>query len=152
MTAEQHTLEEWKIWLRDRVDVGVECPLCEQFAKVYRRKIHAGMAADLIRVYARKQRQWHHVRTVLGHDGGDYAKLQHWGLIVESGERRADGSTRAGWWAITAAGEAYVHNQLTVPKYARLYAGRCLNLTGDLVSVRDALGKRFNYAELMAGV
>lgn len=138
-------------WVRDHADDGVDCPVCTQLAKVYRRKIHAAMARDLIIARRVAGPDWFHVRTTLGHDGGDFAKLACWSLIVEYDAVRDDGG-RAGWWRITDRGRAYVLDQLRVPKYARIYDGRLLNLTGDLVGVRDALGTRFRYDDLMAGI
>jgi len=143
------TLAEARAWLRERVDGGAHCPCCTQFAKVYRRRIHAAMARDLIIAYRRAGVDWFHVRAVLGHDGGDFAKLAYWGLIREHPGERDDGSDRAGWWKITEAGVGFIHGA-TVPKHARIYDGRCLGLLGDPVTVQDCLGKRFNYAELMA--
>lgn len=139
-------------WLRERVDDGVKCPCCMQFAKVYRRKIHAAMAHDLIRFYrAGAAGEWRHVRGTLGHDGGDFAKLIYWELIVEDDREREDGG-RAGWWQITPKGVAYVTDCLRVPKYARIYDGRCLELIGAPVGIRDALGMKFSYRQLMDGL
>lgn len=136
--------------LRARVDDGDTCPCCGQFAKVYRRKIHAAMARDLIAAWRANGAEWFHVRTTLGHDGGDFAKLVHWELIAEFDAARDDGG-RAGWWRVTELGERYVRGQVRVPKYARIYDGRALNLTGEDVGIRDALGTRFRYDDLMAG-
>lgn len=138
-------------WVRDHAEDGVTCPVCTQLAKVYRRKIHAAMGRDLIIARRVAGADWFHVRTTLGHDGGDFAKLVYWRLIVEYDAKRDDGG-RAGWWRITDRGKAYVLDQLRVPKYARIYDKRLLNLTGDMVGIRDALGVRFRYDDLMAGV
>jgi len=144
------SLAEARGWLRDNLDSGARCPCCTQIAKVYRRRIHAAMARDLCHVHSACGVEWFHVRTALGHDGGDFAKLAYWSLVEESTGRRDDGG-RVGWWRITDHGRAFVLGQARVPKYARIYDGRCLGLTGDPVSIRDALGSRFNYDDLMEG-
>lgn len=144
-------LDDARDWLVARLDDGQDCPCCGQLAKVYRRKIHAAMARDLIRVWRTVGSGWFHIRSTLGHDGGDFAKLAYWGLIEEFDATRDDGG-RAGWWRITARGQVYVFGSGLVPKYARIYDGQLLNLTGDLVGIRDALGTRFRFDDLMAGV
>lgn len=146
------TLDVARGWLRERVDEGVKCPCCTQMAKVYRRKITSTVARDLILVCHRYTvGDWFHLPTEGGY-GGDFAKLAYWSLAEQDIGVRPDGSDRVGWWRITDDGERYVADQLRVPKYARVYNGRCLNLMGDLVGVRDALGTKFNYADLMAGI
>jgi hypothetical protein len=91
--------------------------------------------------------------TVLNHIAGDHAKLRYWGLIEEEPVRRDDGG-RAGWWQITDRGEQFVRGTLKVPKYALIFDGRLLRLdeTGGYVTITDALGKKFDWTELMTGV
>lgn len=145
------TLVEAKDWLRARVEDGVECPCCTQFAKVYRRKIHTTMAADLITAYRVTGHHWFHLPTLLdGRHPGDFGKLAHWELVVEMPAVRADGSNRAGWWRVSDHGRRFVLGEIRVPKYAHLYDGRLLKLDrSEWVSIRDALGDRFNYDDLM---
>jgi hypothetical protein len=144
------TLAEARDWLRERVDDGETCPCCGQFAKVYRRRIHATMARDLITFHKLSpDGEWVHVPTALVLRGGDFAKLAFWGLIEERGGERGDGSDRVGWWRTTRLGRSFVRGAVPVPKYARIYNGRCLGLAGEALYIREALGKRFDYAELM---
>ena len=74
-----------------------------------------------------------------------------WGLVEESSEVRADGG-RAGWWRITADGRRWLLGQSRVPRHAQVYDGRLLRLErdGESVSVRDALGDRFDLDVLLA--
>lgn len=145
---EPYTLAQAKADLGALLSEGTTCPCCGQFAKVYKRKLHSAMARDLILAYRRAGTEWFHVRQVLGHDGGDFAKLAMWDLIEEAGERRPDGG-RAGWWQITESGVLFVSGLGQVSKYARVYNGRRINLTGPLVTIEDCLGERFNYHQLM---
>jgi len=152
---EGNDLEEARNWLRARVEDGAECPCCTQFAKVYKRKLTSCGARTLIRMWRDSGLEWVHVPTLLktqlpdiAHQGG-YATLgQHWRLIVESPDEREDGG-RVGWWRVTELGERFVREQVTIQKYARLYDGRCMNLVGSEISIKDALGTKFDYNELM---
>lgn len=143
-----------KDWLRERVDEGVPCPCCTQFAKVYRRKINSGMARALITLYRTSlmdpSRHYHLTRLApWTHEGG---QLAWWGLITQDDPLREDGG-QSGWWRITPGGVEFAQNRLLVPKYAEIYDGRLLRLNGDeQAGIMDALGRKFNYAELMAGV
>lgn len=149
------TLEQARRWLRQHVDAGAECPACTQRAQVYRRKLHAAMARDLIRFYLRFGRDWGYLPELGGHPG-DFAKLAHWGLIEESDDSRPDGG-RAGWWRVTAAGVLFVAGERVVHQYVHLYDGRRVRpdegrgtvFSGPYVSIQTCLGKRFSYAELM---
>lgn len=146
-------LREVKQRLLSRLDEGTKCPACNQFAKVYRRKITAPMAKVLIAMWRAAGWDFIHLPS-LGLSRGDEAKARYWGLIEEypDGERE-DGSTRVGVWRLTSKGVSFVHNRLRVPKYALIYDGKCLYLDDDeTVSISDALGTKFNYRELMEGV
>jgi hypothetical protein len=146
------TLAEAREWLRVRVDDGETCPCCEQFAKVYRRKLTAPVARVLIAMYRHNRDGWVYL-PALGLSRGDEAKARYWDLIEGLDGERDDGSKRVGTWRLTGKGIAFVRNQIRVPKYARIYDGRCLNMDpAETVCITDVLGTRFNYADLMAGV
>jgi len=148
------TLGEVRDWLRTRIEKGTHCPACEQFAKVYRRRIYAGMVRALILMwregdYAR--RLYVHVPSIDPARGGDVAKLEFWGLIEEERAVRTDGG-RAGFWRVTRRGQDWIERKTTVPRYARIYDGRLLSLTGVATSIDDALGGTFRLDDLMAGI
>lgn len=145
------TFAEAKSWLRERLDDGADCPLCTQHAQVYRRKINSGMARALIEQYRQAGQSLVHTRDYWLPLSKEAAQLQWWGLIAQGDERREDGG-QSGWWRVTYDGVAYVHNRLRVPKYARVYDGRLMNLDStEMVSILDALGNKFDYSDLMAG-
>lgn len=151
-TLNEGTLLEARAWLRARVDDGEHCPCCGQYAKVYKRTINAAMARALIAMYhvdTTGTWGWMHLPTAVPGERGDACKTAYWGLIEEESVARPDGG-RSGWWRLTPLGGSYVRGTITMPKYAKVYDGRCLGLTGPLLSIRDALGTRFDYAELMA--
>jgi len=138
---------------------GATCPCCGRFGKVYKRKIHSGMAAILVLLYRHQNLGYTHVLTlvsaamtpsVAAHvGGGDFAKLRYWGLIEEQmhevkGKKRGNGQ-----WRITAAGAQFVENTATVQRYVWVYAGQPLGFHGEHISIHDALGDKFDYSELM---
>lgn len=151
------TLGATRDWLRAHADHGTTCPCCTQFTKVYRRKMTSVSARTMITMYALYGHDWANVPALMrdrlpdiAHQGG-YATLgQHWGLIEESPDERADGG-RAGWWRLTDRGMWFVTERLMVPKYARLFDARCLGYAGDPVSIGDVLGDGFDLDDLMRG-
>jgi hypothetical protein len=145
---ETMSLRDARNMLRTLVEEGHRCPLCTQMAKVYPRTIHATMARELIRCYRAAGTDWFHVPTVIGHNGGDLLKTRFWGLMEEEMLTREDGG-RAGYWRITAIGEAFIQRRLNVPKHARVFDNRRLSLSGPPVSIADCLGTKFRYDELM---
>lgn len=126
-------------------DGGADCPACGQFAKVYRRRIHASMAHALIAAYkadrALPGALVDLTRLLPYRQSADAAKLRYWGLVNDH-----DGAG----WSITDRGKAFVEGRIVVPTYAEVYNGDLLRLSGPLVGIRDALGKAFDYDELMS--
>jgi hypothetical protein len=147
---DEMTLGEARELLREKVEEGHRCPLCTQFAKVYRRKITASMGYMLIRIYrAGGDANFVYLPSLRDGNGAmDTTMTQYWGLIEEERARREDGG-RAGWWRLTELGARFVCGQASVPKYARVYDGRRLGCAGESVTIHDALGEKFDYAELM---
>jgi len=148
------TLGDARAWLRGSLDRGERCPCCTQRAQVYRRAITSAMARALIHSFriAGVNNSFHmpSVLTDRLSYGGDAAKLAYWDLIIEDHTPREDGG-RAGWWKVTNTGMLYATNRITLPKYARVFDGRCLGYEGDHVSILQSLGKQFNLIALLEG-
>jgi hypothetical protein len=143
--------------LRGLVEDGHCCPLCTQYAKVYRRNLSSSAARTLILLHR--------------HGGGSYIELgpmlqvhapalagrgesthgHWWGLMEQPPEPREDGAKGNGLWRLTERGELFVCQKIAVPKYARIYDGQCLGLGGEWVNISTCLGNRFDYRELMDG-
>jgi len=88
------TLGEARDLLRTLVKKGHHCPLCTQYARVYRRPLNAGIARALILMYLRGGTDWIHKPTVLNGIGAaarDESISRYWGLTEEEIERREDG-------------------------------------------------------------
>lgn len=157
---EDMTLKEAQDLLRTLVDEGHKCPCCTQFAKVYRRPFPSAAARVLIAMYrtpAGQTGEYVDIPALLdrmtgtAHQGGYGTFSHHWDLIAPQPGQREDGSTRVGFWRLTNAGVAFVRGHHTVPKYAHIYNNRRLKFSGKHITIRDALGKKFDYTELMSG-
>lgn len=138
-------------YVRDRRDKGVVCPGCGQLAKIYRRKVNSGMARSLIAMYRAGGTTWVDVTEVTDRRSREEGKLAYWGLVEEFPEGREDGG-RAGMWRVTNLGRSFVLGHTTVPQTAEVYNGMCLRTYGPDTSIVTALGTKFNYSELMAGI
>lgn len=162
------TLAEAQDWLRNRLDDGAKCPCCKQHAKIYKRKLNSGMAASLI-AFAKVTQQtqpkdgWLKVPddfvtttklvTVLGNR--EYNKLKHWGLLEgQSPDQSLEADTPfTGMWRITELGLKFVRGEVKVARHVYLYDNRQMKgPVGGVVEeidIKQALGDKFNYAELM---
>ena len=135
--------------LTQKLDEGTICPCCGQHAKRYKRKIHSGMARWLIwlvREYAASGGQWVDIKRS-PQRGGDYAKLGHWGLIEQAPPDTTH--NRSGMWRPTQKGFDFAHNVIRVPAYVLMYNGQIDGWAPSTVSIRDALGEKFDYLQLM---
>lgn len=143
MISEESTVGEVREWLREQMLDGTRCPCCHRKVKVYRRKLHRTIARALIHMYWNRGADGlFDITTHLLTHNGDTAKLRYWGLISPGPEE--------GVWALTEKGELFVRGLVRVPSHAETYNGVLLEVNGDEISIRDALGARFDYDELMA--
>lgn len=145
------SLREAQEWLQERVETGASCPCCGQFAKIYDRTINSGMARSLIAMYrVAPDGGWVHLPTQIGARSREEGKLRYWDLVEEKTDLRTDGG-RAGYWRLTEMGVAFVKGVIKVEKYARVFDGKLLRLTGPMIGIREALTDKFDYEELMRG-
>jgi len=144
------TVERSREWLAENRHEGVECPSCEQFVKVYRRKINSAMARTLITMYnAGGTEEFVHTPSLPG-DTHEASQLSWWGFIEEERILREDGG-RAGHWRVTPTGEQWLLGRTQAAKYALVYNSKLLGLDDEeSVTIIDSLGTKFNYSELIA--
>ena len=137
---------------------GSTCPCCGRFGKVYKRKLHSSMVAVLVLLNRFQNLGYTHVHTLINATTspavaaairGDFAKLRYWGLIEEGHEVVRGSHVSNGKWRITEAGVRFCEGSLTVQKYVWVYNSAHLGFHGEHISVYDALGDAFQYAELM---
>lgn len=152
------TLTRAREILRADLEEGAKCPCCTQFAKVYRRRIGSASAMALVLLHRDAGTAWVHLPTFLKErqgnaHTGDVAKARYWGLVEPVDATRDDGSYRVGTWRLTEQGVRFAAGRLRVPKYARIYDGRLLGLDAEeWVDIKECLGHKFDYRELMEGV
>lgn len=150
-------LGEVRDWLRGLAKgMGADCPCCGQFCKVYKRTLGTATATTMIALWRRGEgRDYVNVPELFNSMGGihggtgDGTKGHHWGLMEQMPGDREDGSKRNGWWRLTDLGREFVQSHIKMPRYADVYNGRTLKLHGPDWTIRDALGHKFDYDELM---
>lgn len=151
----QATVEEARDFLADHLEEGTSCPVCDQYAKTYNRKINSGMARSLIAMYrltvTEGHGEWIHVPTEIGARSREEGKLAYWSLVEPMNVANATRNP-SGMWRLTERGKRFARNQMTVPEYAEVYNGKVRSHFGRDVSINDALGKHFSLADLMAGI
>jgi hypothetical protein len=135
---------------------GIECPCCGQFARVYKRKFNAGMARALIWLVTLDDNfpnpEWTDVPKVapkwLVKIAGEFAKAAHWGLseqmVNDDPKKRC-----SGLWRPTEKGRNFVYSAITIPTHVYLYDNTVVKFSNEVTNVHDALGKKFDYGELM---
>ena len=148
----------------DRLEKGATCPTCGQFAKIYKkRKVTCSMALALILIYQysrtlQNPSSFIKVDDVFNHNPkvrsvtqvtGEFPKLRHWGLIKRNDALREDGSNRTNLYRMTGQGVDFVLQKDTISKYATIYHDTPLEFWGPQVTIKECLGKKFNYRELM---
>ncbi len=142
---------------------GEDCPTCGRYAKVYRRRLHSNVARQLILLYRLQFNDWKQngseghpfscwVHTTAIREGSGYSDFtlaKHWGLL--QAKPNLDDATKkeSGYWMLTDLGIRYVTDQVKIPKYVFLFDDRAQGSSDELAGIRDALGKSFNYSEIM---
>lgn len=139
------------------LDDGVVCPTCHRFAKRYKRKLGGQQVVWLmwlVREFGRTGEwvciqdtaSWARYRGDIV--GGDYGKLVHWGLVMRMGN---DDPTKksSGYWKPTQLGIDFVMQRVKVPSHVYLYNNTVDGWSETSVAIRECLGVKFDYSELM---
>jgi len=145
--------------LRERVkhraatSKGTLCPVCGRLVKVYRRKLHAEMARFLIRLVNRYKiyPRYYTTREIFGKDNKavtDGVYLVHWGLI-EKASSINEAQAPTGSYRPTDKGLRFSHNLEYVPTHVHLLGGKVVGWSDRTTTIKQALGDKFNYVELM---
>ncbi len=133
-----------------------DCPCCGRHAQIYRRKFHASMAYQLIRLYHMGgcKHFIHASKLILPSmaGSGDFSKAKYWGLICPKDKAIYETETPSkcnGFWRLTREGELFVKNMVRIPREVNVFDDRVFGFSQELITINDALGSRFNYDELM---
>lgn len=139
--------------LRQALGAGasVQCPCCDKMAKIYQRHIYREQINQLFRLHAMGgYKKFCHI-TEFGKQGGDFAKLEWWGLIEEMPKDEAQKNKRtSGFWRITEKGGDFMAGFIPVPRFVREYNGKVLEYSQEKWFIKDAYGEGFNLQAMMA--
>jgi len=155
--AEWMTVAQVQARLAADIAKGTGCPCCGQHVKDYKWSLLAPMAASLMWMVRQAKRTGRGDIHMNGPDVPDFIKrsrsfpkLVHWGLVRPVTKAALLKDKRwNGQWNPTMDGVEFAHNRLQVPAWVRVYNNTCVERSFTTVGVRDALGKRFNYDELV---
>ncbi len=142
---------------------GVVCPCCDQFCKLYRRKLNSGMARALIAIATVQNRVETQTRELdinffvetpkLRFSNGEYARLRWWGLLeqrkLRQDEKESGEKKNSGRWRLTDKGRQFVEGKIRIPRDIFIYNNVVTGFSIEDISIHEALGKKFNYDELM---
>ena len=146
------SIKEAKSYLRENFEEGATCPCCGQFVKLYKRKLNSGMASTLIRIYRDNQQAWTHVKNFLRENkyqnSHDWTRLKDWGLLEEQENTETTKKT-SGTWRITDRGVKFIMGQIAVPSHIFIYNNSLQGYSNTEINIYKALGKHFNYTQLM---
>ena len=138
-----------------QADRSTTCPACQQTVALYRRSIYGSMARWLIwlvRVFRREGGEgWFHWRDrgAPKLDGGDFAKMEAWGLIRPYPHNDDPSKRTSGYWCPERWGCQYGRGFVEVPKVGVFYNGVCRYFSEEKGDIRVALGKKFDFREIM---
>lgn len=153
------TIKEGKEYLKDNFKKGVTCPCCNQFVKLYKRKLNQSMAFGLTIMYKlHTQKGFDNylkmnleiAKLKIPSSNIEYPKLAYFKLIEEVPKPMTkDDKKNTGLWRLTKKGVAFVEKSIEVPAYALIYNGKCWGYSDEKTNIITALGTKFNYNELM---
>jgi hypothetical protein len=129
-----------------------DCPTCGRHAQIYRRKFHASIARQLIRLYwlGGTAHYIHASKLILPEvsGAGDFSKAKYWGLIYQ--QINTDPDTKCnGMWMLSAEGVAFVRGQHRIAREVFVFDDEVQGMSAETITIAEALGDRFNYHELM---
>lgn len=135
-------------------DDGVACPVCGQFAKLYRRRLHRSMARALCWLVVEHERKADWVFTPEGPAwvtrSRELPKLRMWGLIEQKPNDNDPDKRCSGYWRPTARGRRFVLDFTTEPTHVLVYDGVVEGFAATQQTIVQALsGIGFSYGELM---
>ena len=154
------TIAEAKEYLRVNWVKGVFCPCCNQRVQKYPININSSLAAALIalhRLTTENENLFYHVAEITktanlkSSCAKNFSILKHWELIVEKPKNEIVDSHKrtSGFWSITDLGKDFASGKVTVKSHCWLYNKRCWGFLGEDVLIKQCLGEKFNWEELM---
>lgn len=149
------TLAEAQARLQANLDEGMACPCCQQYAKRYRRNLYAAPVRSMFALWrlmlAGEPGDFYH-RLLFDDKNNDFALTRHWRLSEEKEKEEGDDKRTSGFWRLTPDGILFLRGRLSVKRKVVLYNDRVEGFEGEPIFILECLGKKFSYAELMAGI
>ena len=153
------TLKEAREYVKEGSKIGVHCPCCQQFAKIYKRKLNSGMARVLIHLYIeyfKTAKEWVQVKEFLRQkkyrNNHDWTLLRFWGLLEPKEKEETDPEEMKcnGLWRVTVKGKQFVTDtRVRVSKRIIIYNNFFKGFDIEVINIKNALGNKFDYDELM---
>lgn len=135
------------------IDKGYVCDCCGQFVKRYTRSFNCNMALTLVLLHKFNVNGFIKVEDFLIANGrrrcGDFSYLVHYQLLEKMTGKREDGSKRNGYYKITGRGLMFAEGKLKVHSKFLIFNNQFQGFSGEEIDVKQALGKNFDYDELM---
>jgi hypothetical protein len=146
-------------WTRLREGQGLRCPCCGRYAKIYKRRLNAGIILNLVKAYKQFGTAAFDLPVELPErDSSTITTAKHWKLIVRRSDldtKRDNPKRRRGestvMWQITEYGEEFINGELDVRTYAKLFDDEARAFCGSKRGIRALLEMEgFDYDELMS--
>lgn len=141
-------LEDARAQLHEQSEEGTTCPCCDQYAKVYKRRLSANMVLFLIDLVTKCSADGWMKYTECRFTGRDYNFLRHWGL-ADTRVNNDPEKKSSGMWRPTQLGRDFLSGRAFVPAYVHVYNNIVVETDKNMVGPQEALGKRFSFSELM---
>jgi hypothetical protein len=123
------------------IRTGAECPCCDQFVRLYKRKLNSNMVRFVRSLYVAAGAEYLH-HTAAKYTSRDYPAAAMWGLIETDVEN-------AGYWRVTPRGRLFLLEGMEVPSHAYVYNKELMGWPTTMVNAEKALGEHFKLSELM---
>jgi len=148
------TLSLARMYLYDNLDEGVRCPCCHKFARRYRRRFNGTMARSLmwlVRAYA-ETGDWVNVAKTAPRwvvRSNQLPTIRWWKLAIRPADCEDPKLKHSGSWKPTEKGIAFVNREIKIPSTCVTWNGEVEDLEGDYVDIKEILGVKFDYSEVM---
>lgn len=135
---------------------GYKCECCGLYVREYVRTFNCNMGLALVLLMKTNTLTFVHLENFMQQHGykrcGDASYLVHYGFFEKLNEKRKDNSPRNGYYRITGRGLAFASNKITAQGRFIIFNNECNGFEGKDVNIKDVLGKKFNYEQLMTPI
>jgi hypothetical protein len=155
-------LVDAQVRLEDGIDDGMACPCCGRLMKITKRSLYYKQVRWLFWIC----RAWldlgggdSWVEANKGpQKGGDYAKLEYWGMVRRCPRNDDPKKRSSGLWQPTAKGFEFLRGELRVPSFCMTVKSKGQkraeprSWSTEYVNARELVGTRFDYQDAMSRI